>query len=845
MKEHHVPGVSYLIVNDSGTIIESAAFSDRDDELITPGTLFQAASISKPVAAIGIMACAVDKGIDLDDNLRPRFARYDLVFSGYPDKPITLRQLLSHSAGFDVHGFAGYPEDRYISTGEILRGNKIDKLYYRQVDKKTDLAELLNELKREANIPIILKQGDRWHVYGQDGESFHIKELQRPARIPNPFKDVEFPNIVSGTQIIPEANITNAMKLDILANNGHALRVNNPPLELTDEPGQKFKYSGGGITLAQFLVEKLVEEDGLDFEGAMKKYVFDKLDMRDSTFRTPATDRRSKAHNAGGSPLETTTGAHVYPESAAAGLWTTPTDLAKILAEMESGYKEKETKVLTPSQIQEMLSPQIEFKYPDGSKGHRGLGFEIHYKVKADGSLDLERFGHGGVNMGFRTFMDMRPEDGVGIVIMTNGENGDVLCGEILNQFDQKYLKKAEPISDSHAKSSTKSADDKQQALGNIILLCGTSTAGKTSICTAALTEAAKTGHSWHIDGADLAGERAWKEPSTIDGNSYPSGEDHFVSAMKEHAGLTVVDRAVGVFGARTLAVALLSKQNLGNPKVDKVSLTPSGDLKEQARKIHGQLSPENKEKYSPNAIEDLLTIIRDCPETGKFLEQHPYLPLQKINEQMLDKAVARARAGESTILDVVGNETIDSRNISEQLKERIKDAGLPLDTCAIEVAHCPLDTLRDRIDGRNARAIEEGKPEDIRKAFFPFQQYGDLYERAPNKPGDLRPRVGKVHKKDIIAAAAKYGHPGDAGKLLEKLGFNDGESSIEVVARVKSDLIFQTGQMNSQQIAEQLCARAFGTIPERSPLASQAFGEEKSGVNSAPDRETTRPKFR
>lgn len=168
---------------------------------------------------------------------------------------------------------------------------------------------------------------------------------------------------------------------------------------------------------------------------------------------------------------------------------------------------------------------------------------------------------------------------------------------------------------------------------GKIILLCGTSTAGKTSICHAAQSEAIKTGHAWIIDGADVAAEKAWTEPSEAGGGRYLSAQDHFVNAMKKHTDPLVVDQAVSVFGARTLAVALFSRQNLGNPKVDKVDLNPKADIKVQAITIHASLSQENQQQYTPAAIENLLTIIRDCPDKDEFIRQHPYPPLQQLNE--------------------------------------------------------------------------------------------------------------------------------------------------------------------------------------------------------------------
>ena len=350
---------------------------------------------------------------------------------------------------------------------------------------------------------------------------------------------------------------------------------------------------------------------------------------------------------------------------------------------------------------------------------------------------------------------------------------------------------------------------------GKIILLCGTSTAGKTSICTAVRTEARKTGHDWIVDGRDIAEDKAWTEPCEIDGKRYPSAQDHLGNAMKTYTDPSVVDAAISKFGARTLAAALLSRRNVGHPKIDQVDLTPEADIKKQATKIYDALSPENKEQYTPIDIENLLIIIRDCPEVDEFLTQHPYPPLEDVNKQMLERAITRAKKGESTIFDIIGNEVIDGQRMVDQFHDRLKAAGLPAETGTVAIIHCPVVTLIDRMDGRNKKAIAEDRIDDVRQDFFPFDQYGVLYEKAPAIPDPTRPIVGVVTRHDITNAAHRFGGgEDDATSLLAKLGFTDGEESISVVSRIQGDAIFQTGLQSSQHVAECLCERAFGNTP-------------------------------
>ncbi len=361
---------------------------------------------------------------------------------------------------------------------------------------------------------------------------------------------------------------------------------------------------------------------------------------------------------------------------------------------------------------------------------------------------------------------------------------------------------------------ATTSAAQSLTKPGTIILLCGTSTAGKTSICTAVQREARKDGHEWVVDGGDIASDKAWTEPCEIAGKKYLSAQDHLVNAMKNHVDPTIVDTAVKTFGARTLAVALFSRKNLGHPKVDQVNLKPEADIKKQALGIYNALSPENQNLYKPADIENLLIIIRDCPEPEAFLEQYPYPPLADLNKLMLDRAIVRAKNGESTIFDIIGNEVIDGQRIVDQFHDRLEEAGLPPENGTIVMVHCAVPTLIDRMNSRNQKAIAEGRKDDVRAGFFPFEQYGLLYEKAPVEPDPTKPIVGIVTRQDITEAARQFGKEADAIELLTQLGFTDGEDSVAVTSRGKNDAIFQSGSQSSQQIAELLCEKAFGSAP-------------------------------
>jgi CubicO group peptidase (beta-lactamase class C family) len=190
------------------------------------------------------------------------------------------------------------------------------------------------------------------------------------------------------------------------------------------EPGGTTRYSGGGYTVMQQLLEDVT---GKPFQEFMRNTVLEKLAMHDSFFEQPLADahhyRAATAHDGMGSPIPGKW--HTYPEKAAAGLWTTPTDLAAFLIEIMQSHKGMSNKLLSVGMVNKMLTPQ---------NGNFGLGLEI--KKGADENC---RFGHGGSNQGFRCYMVAYTDAGQGAVVMTNGDNGDLLMMEIIRGIARVY----------------------------------------------------------------------------------------------------------------------------------------------------------------------------------------------------------------------------------------------------------------------------------------------------------------------------------------------------------------------------------------------------------------------
>jgi CubicO group peptidase (beta-lactamase class C family) len=125
LERFKVPGVSWARI-EGGEIVErgSAGIVDagRPDP-VTPRTLFQACSISKPVAVFAMLRL-VDRGLlELDEDVNRRLTSWQIPPTGDWQPVVTLRQLASHSAGLTVHGFPGYRrQDELPTTVQILDG---------------------------------------------------------------------------------------------------------------------------------------------------------------------------------------------------------------------------------------------------------------------------------------------------------------------------------------------------------------------------------------------------------------------------------------------------------------------------------------------------------------------------------------------------------------------------------------------------------------------------------------------------------------------------------------------------------------------------------------------------
>ena len=199
--------------------------------------------------------------------------------------------------------------------------------------------------------------------------------------------------------------------------------ANSAPVKSITAPGTGFEYSGGGITISQMMA---IDASGVSYETLLHDQVLSPYGMTNSTFEQGVGRNKLKqlatAYRKDGSEVEGKH--HIYPELAAAGLWTTPTDLAKYVINTQLSHQGKSNKVLNRKTAEIMLTPIVEDEV--------GLGVFIR---NLDGTKYFE---HSGSNEGFQSEYYGSFESGNGVVVMVNSDNGKIIP-EIVNSVSQVY----------------------------------------------------------------------------------------------------------------------------------------------------------------------------------------------------------------------------------------------------------------------------------------------------------------------------------------------------------------------------------------------------------------------
>ena len=326
MRRLHVPGVSVAVIHD-GKIAWAKGYGMTQaggNTPITPATLFQAASISKSVTAIAAMRMVQDGVLELDRPANDYLVSWKLPAPS-DSGIVTVRQLLSHTAGVTVSGFPGYAAGKPVPT----------------------LIQVLN------GVPPAVTE----------------------------------------------------------------------PVRVTSAPGTEWRYSGGGYAVIQQL---MMDVDKKPFAALMDERVLRPMQMHDSGFLQPASAvmlaRAAMPHDSSG--VAYAGGPWTYPELAAAGLWSTPTDLAKLLIGLQGAPAGKTAPFLTASMAKTMFTVVRN-------------GYALGFKMEA--ARSLISFGHGGHNHGYQSSMLAYLDSGEGVVVMTNGDGGDELAESLIRAVAAEY----------------------------------------------------------------------------------------------------------------------------------------------------------------------------------------------------------------------------------------------------------------------------------------------------------------------------------------------------------------------------------------------------------------------
>jgi CubicO group peptidase (beta-lactamase class C family) len=200
--------------------------------------------------------------------------------------------------------------------------------------------------------------------------------------------------------------------------------ANSPPVTVIAEPGSKYAYSGGGYEIAEAL---MIDAGRLPFPELMDTLVLKPAGMSRSSFAQPLPRERESAalpgHLKDGTEIDG--GWHVFPEHAAAGLWSTPTEIANLLLQIARSWRGASSLLLRRETAREMLTAQ--------NGGPYGLGAAI---AMSEGSLIVMKRGQ---NIGYQAYLILLPGEGQGMVVMTNSDNGSELAEALIRRAAEAY----------------------------------------------------------------------------------------------------------------------------------------------------------------------------------------------------------------------------------------------------------------------------------------------------------------------------------------------------------------------------------------------------------------------
>ena len=327
LKDFMVPGTAIAIIENGELVLQKAyGYADlAKGEKVTNKTGFNIGSISKTIAAWGVMELVEEGKIDLDAPAENYITRWKLPKSDFDSKKVTIRRLLSHTAGLSLHGYPGWTaKDRLSTIEESLNGRN-----------------------------------------------------NGPGRV-----------------------------------------------EMIMEPGTKWKYSGGGYTILQLIVEEVT---GQKFEDYIQTAVLNPLGMKSSSYKIDETILKNSSleHDNFGEQRDF----ELFTAQAAAGLHTTIEDFTRFAYASLFAHKDnkKYNTVLKESTVEEMMTSAA------ASNDSYGLGYQMHTIPNTSYRLK----GHGGANSGWHAFFRVNPDTNDGFIMITNGGAGQNIYTQVFCDWIQ------------------------------------------------------------------------------------------------------------------------------------------------------------------------------------------------------------------------------------------------------------------------------------------------------------------------------------------------------------------------------------------------------------------------
>lgn len=199
--------------------------------------------------------------------------------------------------------------------------------------------------------------------------------------------------------------------------------ANNRPARVVGQPGARVQHSGLGFQVIQLALTERLERP---FSEILATSLFQPLGLDATTAALEPEGVRSggiaRGHDVDGAVIEG--GWHLYPETAASGIWSTPTDLAEVLLEVWRALRGESERVVSRAMAEAMLAEVMD-------------GEDLSWVLHGDG--EPRAFSHSGGNAGYRAHMRMLPETGQGLVLISNSDNGQHLFSPLLASVATVY----------------------------------------------------------------------------------------------------------------------------------------------------------------------------------------------------------------------------------------------------------------------------------------------------------------------------------------------------------------------------------------------------------------------